>query len=102
MDTRLRLTKHDDGHIKCEAIKGIDHFGFGTFLCGLKPEEIESDNFSKQALLNAGEQGGLNGLEIWGGNRMAWGSPEHEIIMPISEISKGAKADEWLKKITTI
>ncbi len=96
---RLRIKKHDDEHIKLEALKDIDHFGFGTFLCNIKPEEIECDEFSKQALLNGEEKSGLNGLEIWGDNRIAWGSPSETIIMPIEEISKVSKANKWLTQI---
>ncbi len=77
-ETRLKVTRHDDNHILCKALKGIDHFGFGTFLCELKPEEIEADEFSKQALMSADNKSGLNGLEMWPDNRLAWGDPTHE------------------------
>ena len=96
---RLRVKKHDDEHIKLEAIGKIDHFGFGTFLCDLKPEEVECDEFSKQALLNGKEKSGLNGLEIWADNRLAWGDLSETIIMPISEISNMKDADKWLLEI---
>jgi len=99
MSIRLRITKHDDEHIRLEAIQGINHFGFGTFLLNLQPEEIESDNFSKNALLEAHEQSGLNGLEIWEDNRLAWGDASESIIMPTKEISKQKGADNWISNI---
>lgn len=99
MKIRLKISKHDDESIKLQALEGIDHFGFGTFLCNIKPEEIECDDFSKNALLNATEQQGLNGLEIWPDNRIAWGSPDESIIMPICEISKQDGSDKWLKEL---
>lgn len=101
MKYRLKIKKNDGKSIKLEALEGIDHFGFGTFLCNIKPVEIECDKFSKEAMLNAVERSGLNGLEIWKDNRIAWGDPSHKVIMPISEISKAEGSDTWLKKITT-
>ena len=100
---RLKITKHTDSNILLEAKEGIDHFGFGTFLCNLKPEEIECDKFSKKVLVSASPKSGLNGLEIWEDNRLAWGSPEHSIIMPIEEISNMVnKTDSWLEKIVCV
>ncbi len=99
MKYRLRIKKHNNKSIKLEVLEGADHFGFGTFLCDIDPEEIECDKFSKEAMLNAVEREGLNGLEIWKDNRIAWGDPSHKIIMPIDEISKAEGSDTWLKKI---
>ena len=96
---RLVIRKHGDDSILCKALKGIDHFGFGTFLCNLQPNEIKADKFSKEALLSAREQSGLNGMEIWPDNRIAWGDPRHEIIIPLSEISKAKGAEKWLRLI---
>lgn len=96
---RLKIRRRDDVHIELEALEGIDHFGFGTFLCNLKPEEVECDEFSKHVLMEATEKTGLNGMEIWADNRVAWGDSSHGIIMPIAEISKMAGANSWLEKI---
>lgn len=96
---RLRIKQHDENHIVLEALEGIDHFGFGTFLCDINPDQIECDAFSKNALLRATEKRGLNGMEIWQDNRIAWGDPSHEIVMPIKEISKMKGAERWLSKI---
>ena len=98
---RLKIKKHDDKHIKLEALSGIEHHGFGTFLSNLKPEEIECDEFSKRAMMKATEKRGLNGMEIWDENRIAWGSPSKAIIMPTKEISKESGATDWLSQITT-
>ena len=98
---RLKVKKHDDKHIKLVALSGIDHFGFGTFLCDLKPEEIECDEFSKQAMITAREKSGLNGMEIWADNRLAWGDPAEAIIMPTKEISRAFQAIDWISNITT-
>ena len=99
---RLKIKKHDNANIALEAVSGIDHFGFGTFLCDIKPEEIECDKFSKEALMAANERHGLSGLEIWEDNRIAWGAPNHMIIMPITEISNMTGDNSWLAKIKTI
>jgi len=96
---RLKIQKHDEECILLTAVKGIEHYGFGTFLSNLKPEEVQCDAFSKQALLDAPEKYGLNGLEIWPDNRIAWGDPSETIIMPINEISKMKGAEKWLQKI---
>lgn len=98
---RLKIIKHDNNSIELEALEGIDHFGFGTFLCDLQPDEIECDGFSHRALLNASPKNGLNGMEIWPDNRIAWGSPEHKLVMPIKEISN-LNANDWLHQIQPI
>lgn len=98
---RLKIQKHDENHIELSALNRIEHHGFGTFLIDLKPEEVECDEFSKQALLAATEKGGLNGMEIFDNNILSWGSPEEDIIMPISEISNACNKDGWLSKIVT-
>ncbi len=95
---RLKITKHDEEHILLEGIGGVEHYGFGTFLCNIQPNEIECDDFAKNALMNAREQAGFNGLEIWPDNRIAWGDPSHSIIMPINVLSK-AKGSDWISKI---
>ena len=95
---RLRISQFDDETIQLEALAGIKHFGFGTFLCDLQPEEIECDTFSKQVLLKAKYQHGLQGLEIWPDNRIAWGDLSHTVLMPIEYISK-ADGSDWVEKI---
>lgn len=102
MAIRLRISKHSDDALRLEAVAGIDHFGFGTFLLNIKPEEIEIDQFSKDVLLKSRHRPGLEGMEIWEDYRIAWGSPSHYIRMPISEISKDNGANEWIKEIKTI
>jgi len=94
---RLKVKKHDDEHISLEALADIDHFGFGTFLCELQPDQIECDQFSKDAMMSAPYRDGLQGLEIWPDNRLAWGDPNHQIIMPLEEISN--QGADWLTKI---
>lgn len=96
---RLKIRKHDDDSVKLDALEGIDHFGFGTFLLDIKPEEIDADQFSKDALLAGRPKSGLNGLEIWADSRIAWGDPSHSIIMPISEFSIHDGASKWLEEI---
>jgi hypothetical protein len=99
---RLKIQKHDANHIALSAIDGIDHFGFGTFLCNLQPDEVECDEFSKNAILSASYKSGLQGMEIWKDNRIAWGHPAHNIIMPISEISNDSGKDGWVSQIVPV
>lgn len=99
---RLKISKHGDSHILLEALEGISHFGFGTFLLNLQPAEIQADVFSRDVIINAKYKQGLQGMEIWPDNRIAWGSPDHKIIMPIKEISKIDGAENWLKRIVII
>jgi len=94
---RLKIRKHDNENIILTALEGIDHFGFGTFLCEIQPDEIDCDEFSKQALIDSPYRHGLQGLEIWPDNRIARGSPEHEIIMPLEDISN--QEANWLQEI---
>ena len=96
---RLKLSKADDKCILCEAIEGITHYGFGTFLENIQPKEIEADEFSKQALIATTAKDGLNGMEIWEDNRIAWGSPHSSILMPIDAISNMSGKNSWLNKI---
>ena len=100
MATRLRIRKIDDHHISLEALRGVTHYGFGTFLEDIQPKEIDADAFSKQALLSAQEKSGLNGLEVWKDNRIAWGDSSHKIIMPLAEISVHKGASVWMKLIS--
>ncbi len=100
MTARLRIRKHDDDHIALNALSGVTHYGFGTFLENITPEQIDADEFSRSALLASSEKHALNGLEIWADNRVAWGDPAHEIIMPTSEISVHQGARSWLKQVT--
>ena len=96
---RLKIKKHNDKNIKLQALEGILHVGFSTFLCNIQPGEIKCDEFSKNALISASEKDGLNGLKIWNNNRIAWGNSNETIIMPIDEISNMSDSDGWLSKI---
>ena len=96
---RLRIKQHGDSHVCCEAVDGITHYGFGTFLENIQAHQIECDAFSKNALLTASFLRDLAGLEIWRDNRIAWGSPALSILMPIDCISKQDGADEWIEQI---
>ncbi len=100
--TRLKISRVDDDSIQLEAIAEYIHHGFGTFLTELKPEEIECDSFSKNALLNAKYQNGLNALELWGDNRIAWGTTNLAVIVDLKTISKEIGANAWLKLIKPI
>lgn len=95
---RLKIRKYDDEHIKLTALEGIDHFGFGTFLCEIQPNEIDCDEFSKKVLVDSPYRHGLQGLEIWPDNRIAWGDPSHTIVMPIESISNQEAL--WLQEIS--
>lgn len=99
---RLKISKHDEENILLEATSNAntEQHGFGTFLTDLQPEEVECDQFSKQALLSAGDRSGLCGMEIWPNNILSWGDPSHTIIMPIKEInSNNHRQNQWVSKI---
>ncbi|MBI2673426.1 hypothetical protein HYX19_04140 [Candidatus Woesearchaeota archaeon] len=74
------------------------HYGFGTFLEHIDPKEILISEGALEALLHCPERRGLQGLEFWPENRLAWGSLSKNFIVPYDSINcpKGTKS--WLKK----
>jgi len=81
--------------------KRFTHYGFGTFLENVDPKEILISKGALEALVNCPERSGLQGLEFWPDNRLAWGSLSKNFIVPYDSINcpKGAKS--WLKNCET-
>lgn len=77
--------------------KRFTHYGFGTFLENVAPKEILISKNALEVLLHCPERSGLQGLEFWQDNRLAWGSLSPDFIVPYNSINcpKGAKS--WLK-----
>lgn len=99
----IALAEEKFGHaIHLKAVKKerfVNH-GFGTFLCDIKPSEISITQEALDTLLNCSEKGGLQGMEFWEENRIAWGSQSFDFIVPIKHISVHRGAKKWIKEMS--
>jgi hypothetical protein len=73
------------------------NFGFGTFLIDIQPAEISISQKALSVILACPYRRGLQGMEIWGEHRLAWGSLEHEVAVSPDEICCEELAKEWLR-----
>jgi hypothetical protein len=76
----------------------FEHHGFGTFLLNIDPKEITITRNALQALLDCPYRQGLEGMEIWGANRIAWGDPKLTMTVPVDEICCEPEAKKWLRE----
>lgn len=77
------------------------HYGFGTFLENINPEEVLISESALEALLKCPARSGLQGLEFWPENRLAWGDPRPYIAVPYDAINCPNGAKKWLRKCDT-
>lgn len=78
--------------------KRFTYYGFGTFLENINPEDILISKGALKALINCPERSGVQGLEFWPANRLAWGNPSPNFIVPYDAINCPDGAKSWLKK----
>ncbi len=71
--------------------------GFGTFLENVDPPEVSISQAALDALLACPERDGLQGLEFWADNRLAWGAPVPCLIVPCDEVNCPEGAKIWLR-----
>jgi hypothetical protein len=75
----------------------ITHYGFGSFLENINPKEILISKGALESLLQCPERRGLQGLEFWEDNRLAWGSPSPKFAVHLKHINCPEGAKSWLK-----
>lgn len=75
------------------------HYGFGTFLENLVEGEVTITPDAKRILLATPERSGLQGLEFWADNRIAWASRDLRFAIPIGDINVPEGAKSWIAKL---
>ena len=73
-------------------------YGFGTFLENIKPGEISISKEALAAMLKCKYLSGIQGMEIFPGNMLAWGSQECEETIALDIISLHKDAKDWFKQ----
>lgn len=96
--------EEDDGE-NCIAVKALKnkrftHYGFGTFLENVVPSEVSITQDALDILLECPERSGLQGLEFWPDNRLAWGTPHPYTLIPINQINVPSEAKKWIKEMS--
>ena len=87
-------------HIKATNEDRLTHHGFGTFLENVDPAEIDISTAALSLILEQPERSGLQGLEFWPDNRIAWASPTPEIFVAPEDVNVPPGARNWLKKMS--
>lgn len=87
-------------HVKAINEGRLTHYGFGTFLENIEPSEIEITPEAREALLAQPERDGLQGLEFWGDNRIAWAHPGPEIEVHPDDVNVPKSAKEWIRQMS--
>lgn len=90
----------DSGDIALEALRPerFTHYGFGTFLENVDPKEVSISRVALDALLECPERSGLQGLEFWPDNRLAWGDSSPRFLVPTDAINCPKNAKDWIKE----
>lgn len=107
MKTKLRIEMVEESGVKMVKLSAGDQerfytHGFGTFMQDIQPGEVECSQEALDLLLSCHEQGGLNGLEFWKQNMLAWGSQSQILLIPIDEISVPGAAKSWIREFQVI
>ncbi len=100
----IKLVKGDKGekiiHIKALDDSRLTHHGFGTFICDIKPSEIEITPDALEELLKQPERRGFQGLEFWPDNRMAWANPHPEFFVHPDDVNVPEGAKKWIRQMS--
>lgn len=75
----------------------FSYYGFGTFLENVEPEEVRITPRAKEILLSLTERSGLQGMEFWPENRIAWASTSTKFSIPTRDINVPSGAKGWIK-----
>jgi len=81
-------------HIVCLNPTRLTQYGFGLFLENVDPQEVTAGKGVIAALLEQPERRGLQGMEFWADNRLAFCA----IIVPLSQINVPTAAKIWIKQ----
>ena len=88
-------------HIAVTALKAerFTHYGFGTFLEHIDPKEVSISQEALDILLDCPERDGLQGMEFWPDNRLAWGDPAPCLLVQFHQINVLSKAKDWIREM---
>ena len=78
------------------------HYGFGTFLENVDPSEVRITEEALEVLLRVPERPGLQGMEFWANNLLAWGSPNPKLSVSPNDINVPREAKRWIKQFSVI
>jgi len=108
----LRITKEKDDILLVVLAAGggvwyqLKNFfqtnGFGTFLSKIDEGEISITQEAYDALASCPYRSGLQGLELFKNNMLAWGSQSPTFSVPCGCISLHEGAELWLEKCCII
>jgi hypothetical protein len=108
---KLKLSIEDyegEPHILVAVVRSVaigrlrdrfQHHGFGTFMCDIQPHEVEVTAEARAALLDTPYRRGLQGLEFWEDNRIAWGSRDPSLLVPLGDVNVPSGAKDWISKL---
>lgn len=98
--------KEQDGkqYISVKSLKPerFTHYGFGTFLENIDPAEISITREALDILLAGQERSGLQGLEFWADNRLAWANPTSNLLVSPDHINIPKGARKWIREMTLV
>jgi hypothetical protein len=101
----LRVSADDSDCIEIKTIDHdrITHHGFGSFLAKYDPSEVGITDAARERLLEGFYKRGLQGMEIFDHNVLAWGDPNHWIHVPFANVSiHGAGAKDLIRQFARI
>lgn len=94
VDELIKITTVDPNRLELH--------GFGSFLCNVKGKDIRISSEAKEALLNQPERSGLQGMEFWPDNRIAWACQDEVFNVPLNAINMPEKAKIWVRKLKPV
>ena len=96
----LHISSDAEGaHIIVETLspERFTHYGFGTFLEDIKEGEVTITDTAKRILLVVcRERRGMQGLEFWPDDRIAWASRSPVFTIPREHINVPEGAKGWI------
>ena len=103
----LKIQVDEDSGEKYISVKALKperftHYGFGTFLEKVDPAEVSITQEAIDILLECSERSGLQGLEFWPDNRLAWGTPASDLLISLDQINVPQKAKKWIKEMSLV
>lgn len=100
----LRITMKSKNSVLIRVLRPerIIHSGFGTFVENVKPGELSVTTEARIALESQPYRSGLQGMEIFAGNIIAYGDPRPTIEIPLGDISFHNGAEKWFEKCCVI
>lgn len=86
----IRIDLIDKTKIRIHTLRleRLTRHGFGTFLENIQPGEISISRQALDALQRCTYKAGLQGMEIFAGNILAWGVPMPNVTLELARASR--------------